>query len=125
MLHWMETSNAETVLENPYFFCENGTEVSWAEAATEIGKALHKAGRIQSPEPRPVPPELYDDLFGKYTPWVIGSNSRSRGKRLRELGWSPREKNTLEALSADEIPILLEEKGEFHGYAGVAASGSG
>ena len=125
LLHWMEATDAKTVLENPYFFCENGTEVSWGEAAAEIGRALHEAGRIENPEPRTVPPELYDDLFGKYTPWVVGSNSRSRGKRLRELGWSPREKGTLEALSADEIPILLKETGEFHGYAGVAASGSG
>lgn len=125
LLRWMETSKPEDVLENPYFFCENGTEISWGEAATEIGKALYKAGRVDEPAARSVPPELYDDLFGKYTAWVIGSNSRSRGARLRELGWSPTEKGTLESLRVDEIPLLLKENADFHGYAGVAASGAG
>jgi nucleoside-diphosphate-sugar epimerase len=125
ILHWMENSKPEDVFENPYFFCENGTEVSWRDAATEIGKALHAAGKFADPAARSVPPELYDDLFGKYSAWVVGSNSRSRGVRLRELGWSPTEKGTLKSLKDDEIPLLLRDKGEFHGYAGVAASGQG
>jgi nucleoside-diphosphate-sugar epimerase len=125
LLHWMEKSNSEDVLKNPYFFCENGTEISWGEAANEIGEALHASGNIADPTARSVPPELYDDLFGKYTAWVIGSNSRTRGVRLRELGWSPIEKGTLETLTVDEIPLLLKENGDFHGYTGVAASGAG
>lgn len=125
LLQWMENTPADAILKNPYFFCENGIELSWGECAAEIGRALHKAGRIKSPEPRTVPKELYGDLFGPFTAWVVGSNSRSRAKRLRELGWEPKEKGTLESLREDEIPILLEEKGPFNGYAGVAASGAG
>ena len=124
LIQWLENNNASAV-SNPYFFCENGTELSWGECAAEIGRALHKAGRIKDPKPRTVPKEMYDEFFGMYTAWVIGSNSRSRAVRLRELGWQPKERGTLQSLSEDEIPIMLEEKGEFKGDAGVAASGSG
>ncbi|KIW15944.1 hypothetical protein PV08_05994 [Exophiala spinifera] len=123
LLHWLEKTDAHEVLKNPYFFCENGEEYPWGEFVRTIGSTLHKAGRIQDPNPRTISESEYNDLFGPFTAWVVGSNSRSRAKRLRELGWEPREKDVLASLAEDEIPIILEEKGEFSGYAGVAASG--
>ncbi|KIY00315.1 uncharacterized protein Z520_04000 [Fonsecaea multimorphosa CBS 102226] len=123
LLHWLEQTDASKVLENPYFFCENGQEFAWKDAVAQVGKALHAAGRIKSAEPKPIPESDFDDLFGKYTAWVVGSNSRSRAKRLRALGWEPQEKGLMASLVEDEVPILLEETGEFRGYAGVAASG--
>lgn len=123
ILHWMESADAAAVLENPYFFTD-GMEMTWGDAAREIGKALHAAGRLEDPEPRNPPKELYGDLFGPYSPTTVGANSRSRGERLRELGWKPKEKGVFESLREDEIPIILEEKEEFHGYAGVASSGT-
>ncbi|KAE8452051.1 hypothetical protein EG329_002216 [Mollisiaceae sp. DMI_Dod_QoI] len=122
VLHWMESASPETVLENPYFFVENGEELSWASCAGEIGKALHKAGKVQDPTPREIPADLYDDLFGKWSLPVLGQNSRNRANRLRALGWQPREKSTFESLREDEIPILLQEKGEYAGYAAPVAS---
>lgn len=124
ILHWMEQSSAEEVFKNPYFFCDSGEEMTWGEAAREIGKALHAAGRIKDPEPKNPPKELYDDLFGPYSPTTVGANSRSRGERVRELGWKPREKSVFASLREDEIPIILKEKKEFHGYEGVASSGT-
>ncbi|KAK3058711.1 hypothetical protein LTR09_000276 [Extremus antarcticus] len=125
ILHWMETAGASEVLSNPYFFCDSGQEMTWGEAAFEIGKALHAAGKIESPRPRNPPKELYGDLFGPYTPTTVGANSRSRGERLRKMGWSPTEKGVFESLKEDEIPLILREDGaEFHGYAGVASSGT-
>ena len=125
ILHWMETADASSVLENPYFFCDSGTEMTWGDAAREIGRALHDAGRIDDPEPRNPPKELYGDLFGPYSPTTVGANSRSRGERLREMGWKPREKGVFESLRDDEIPLILQEDGkEFRGYAGVASSGT-
>ncbi|KAJ9607059.1 hypothetical protein H2200_008131 [Cladophialophora chaetospira] len=125
ILHWMETSPAEEVLKNPYFFCENGQEMFWKDAAGEIGKQLHAAGRIKDPVPKPVPPELYGDLFGPFSPTTVGANSRSRADRLREMGWTPTEKNVLATFRDDELPILLaEETDDFKGYAGVASSGT-
>ncbi|KAK3722996.1 hypothetical protein LTR37_002142 [Vermiconidia calcicola] len=125
ILHWMEKADADEVLENPYFFTDSGVEMTWGDAAREIGKALHAAGRIKDPEPRNPPKEFYDDLFGPYTPTTVGANSRSRGERLRELGWKPREKGVFESLREDELPIILDEPIEnFHGYEGVASSGT-
>ncbi|KIW78917.1 hypothetical protein Z517_08756 [Fonsecaea pedrosoi CBS 271.37] len=124
ILHWLEQTDASKVLENPYFFCENGREFAFKDAVATIGKALHAAGRIKSPEPKTIPESDYDDLFGKYTAWVVGSNSRSRANRLRALGWEPKEKDLMASLVEDELPILLkEDTGNFRGYSGVAASG--
>ena len=61
--HWLENTPPEEVLKNPYFFCENGKEFSWREAAEQIGKALFEAGKIRSPEPKTIPKDLYRDLF--------------------------------------------------------------
>lgn len=124
LLHWLEKANAAQVLETPYFFCENGHEVAWGDAVAEIGKALHGAGRIESPEPKEIPEDQYGDIFGPVTAWVAGSNSRSRARKLRELGWEPKEKGVLESLIEDEIPLILKETGEFKGYGGVVGSGT-
>jgi nucleoside-diphosphate-sugar epimerase len=125
ILHWMEKASASEVLENPYFFTDSGEEMTWGDGAREIGKALYAAGRIKDPEPRNPPKELYGDLFGPFSPTTVGANSRSRGERLREMGWKPREKSVFASLREDEIPIILEEwTGEFHGYEGVASSGT-
>ncbi|EXJ95037.1 hypothetical protein A1O1_00155 [Capronia coronata CBS 617.96] len=122
LLHWLEQTDAQNVLHDPYFFCENGLEFSWGEAVAVIAKELYKARRIESSEPKTIPENLYDDLFGDTTPWVVGSNARCRANRLRALGWKPQEKTLYESLVQDEIPaILKEDVANFHGYAGVAA----
>lgn len=122
ILHWMESSSPEKVLENPYWFAENGEEPSWAGFAGEIGKGLQKAGKVQDPTPREIPTDLYKDIFGEWSLPVVGQNSRSRANRLRALGWKTTEKSTFESLLEDEIPILLQEKGEYNGYAAPVAS---
>lgn len=123
LLHWLETAKtAEEVLETPYIFCENGHEAAWREPVVEIGKALHAAGRIASREPKEIPEEDFVDLFDKASPWVVASNSRSRANKLREWGWQPREKGVLESLVEDEIPLILQETAEFHGYKGPVVS---
>jgi nucleoside-diphosphate-sugar epimerase len=111
LLHHMESSPPSEVLENPYFFCENGKEFAYREAAEEIGKALHAKGIINEATPRQYKISEYDELFGDDTPAVLGLNSRSRAIRLRELGWEPKEKGMWESFNEDELPeILAEEK---------------
>lgn len=124
ILHWALKSGDETALESPYFFCESGEEMSWRNGAAIIGKGLHEAGKIEHPEPREVPREEFDDLFGPYTFVVIGANSRSRAERLRKMGWQPRERSVREAFEMEELPLLLKETGPFSGYGGPAASGA-
>ncbi|CAM1508736.1 Fc.00g055840.m01.CDS01 [Cosmosporella sp. VM-42] len=122
ILHYMESTSGEEVLKNPYFFIENGEEYSWERCAEEIGKALHKAGRIQDPNPRQIPSNLYGSLFGEWSLAVIGRNARNRANRLRALGWKPQEKSTFDSLISDEIPIILAEKIKFEGYKAPVAS---
>ena len=122
LLHWMEGTSADEVLENPYFFCENGRELSWHTCAVDIGIALQKAGRIQDPTPKTIPSENYRDVFAEFSEAVVGSNSRSRANRLRRLGWEPQEKETLASLAEDEIPLVLTETEPFEGYKKAVAS---
>ncbi|KAM0208146.1 hypothetical protein ACHAQI_007156 [Fusarium lateritium] len=122
ILHYMESASGEEVLDNPYFFIENGEESSWGQCAEEIGKALKDAGRIQDPTPRQVPADLYDDLFGEWSMAVVGRNARNRANRLRALGWKPREKSAFDSLVTEELPIILAETSEFKGYSAPVAS---
>ncbi|PGH15997.1 hypothetical protein AJ80_05340 [Polytolypa hystricis UAMH7299] len=120
LLHWLERTPAEEVAASrPYFFCENGEELSWGECAAEIGKILVKEGRLESPTPKTIPEEHYGDLFAEFSGLNLGSNSRSRANRLRDIGWQPKEKRTIQSLVEDEIPLILKETGPFHGYAGL------
>ncbi|KAK3050875.1 hypothetical protein LTR09_007953 [Extremus antarcticus] len=125
MLQWLEQSPPETALEHPYFFCENGTEIAWGEAASIIGDELKAAGVISDSTPRQIPENQYDDLFGMYTNVVIAQNSRCKADRLRDLGWQPKHFSVRDAFKHEELPILLKDKSEFKGYAKPAASGSG
>ncbi|KAK5057550.1 hypothetical protein LTR84_011550 [Exophiala bonariae] len=109
LLHHMESSSPSEFLKNPYFFCENGHDTSWKAIAEMIGKGLHKAGKIESPEPRTVPKSDYADLWGEYTPAVVGLNSRSRAVRLRALGWEAKEISVGDSFERFELPELLKE----------------
>ncbi|THY68903.1 NAD(P)-binding protein [Aureobasidium pullulans] len=122
ILHYMESTPGNEILKNPYFFVENGEEHSWKQCAEEIGKALHKAGKIQDPNPREISTDLYVDLFQEWSLAVIGQNARNRANRLRALGWQPTEKSTFDSFVTDELPILLAEKGEYKGYGAAVAS---
>jgi hypothetical protein len=95
----------------------------WGEAASLIGQELHAIGRIPDPTPREVPRELWSDLFGEYSVVVIGANARNRAERLRELGWQPKHVDVRAAFKTEELPLLLGEVGDFHGYGRAAASG--
>jgi nucleoside-diphosphate-sugar epimerase len=122
LLHWMEHTPVAEVAQNPYFFCENGQELSWGECAAEIGRILKNKGRVDESTPKTIPKDHWCDLFGSYSGIVLGSNARNRANRLRKLGWAPFEKETFASLAEDEIPIILEDTEEFNGYAGVVAS---
>jgi nucleoside-diphosphate-sugar epimerase len=123
LLHWLESSDSDEIYENPYFFCENGQELSWGECAAELGRALHKIGKFESAQTNTISPKLYSDVFGQdYTTIVLGSNSRNRANRLRKLGWQPREKETLPSLIDDELPLILKDTGAFAGYSKAVAS---
>ncbi|OQO05389.1 hypothetical protein B0A48_09157 [Cryoendolithus antarcticus] len=124
ILHWAESAPDSATTGSPYFFCENGEEISWGDVAGMIGKDLHSACKVDAASAKEIPRQEYVDVFGPYSAVVVGSNSRSRANRVRELGWSPREKGIREAFEVEELQLLLEETGSFAGYAKPAASGA-
>jgi nucleoside-diphosphate-sugar epimerase len=122
LLHWLEDNSSSNIYENPYFFCENGHELSWGECAAEVGRILHRKDRCTSPEIKTIPRNLYDNMFGsEFTDAVLGSNARSRAQRLRRLGLVPQEEQTLDSLRV-EIPLILEENKPFSGYSKAVVS---
>ncbi|PNS14597.1 UDP-glucuronic acid decarboxylase 1 [Sphaceloma murrayae] len=124
MLQWLISSPPEVALEHPYFFCENGEELSWGEIAACIGQSLYDAKVLPDATPRQIPTEQYNDLFGPYSLVVIGQNARNRAERLRALGWKPKDLDAYAAFKKEELPVLLKETGEFSGYGRAAASGA-
>ncbi|TGO32254.1 hypothetical protein BHYA_0335g00030 [Botrytis hyacinthi] len=121
LLHSLETSDLD--IKNPYYFCNNGEDLSWGEYASEIGKILYEEGKIKSSKTKTIPLELYQDLFGPYSSVVVGSNSLNRANRLRKLGWEAREQKTLVSLR-DELLMISQEEEPFSGYSAPVASGS-
>ncbi|KAF1954558.1 NAD(P)-binding protein [Byssothecium circinans] len=95
------------VLENPYFFTEDGYIYSWKEVAERIGNVLFRLGKIESPGPRVLSEEHYADLLGPITEMALGSNSICRAVRLRKLGWVPREKGIWKSFEEDEVEYLI------------------
>ena len=126
ILQWLEQAPPEAALEHPYFFCENGKETSWRDAAGIIGDELTAAGKLSDPAPREIPKDQYAALFGPYSMVVLGQNARNRADRLRKLGWEAKHYDVRQAFREEELPLLLKE--DLSGYSGYdkpAASGSG
>ena len=98
-------------LENPYFFAENGEEFTWAKAADNVGRILHKVGKISSPEPRAMQESELGDMFGPATELVAGGNARTVAVRLPALGWVPKEKGIWAAVEDEEIPQVIASLG--------------
>ncbi|OAL54698.1 NAD(P)-binding protein [Pyrenochaeta sp. DS3sAY3a] len=107
LLEYMEKSTPETFLENPYFFVENGAEITMKEGAENIAQILHGLGKIQDLKVQPFSDSDYADVFGPMTPTALGSNARSRAVRLRKLGWEPKETDIWTSWKADEVPAIL------------------
>jgi nucleoside-diphosphate-sugar epimerase len=107
LLAYVEKSATSTFQENPYFFAENGSEISNRESAEHIGQILYDMGKIQNSKARTFAESDYADVFGPMTPRGFGCNSRSCGIRLRDLGWEPKEKDIWTSWKEEEIPAIV------------------
>jgi nucleoside-diphosphate-sugar epimerase len=107
LLEHVKRSAPAVFLENPYFFAENGSEVSMRETAEHLGRILFDSGKIQSPEPQSFSESDYDGVFGPFTPRALGCNSRSRAIRLRDLLWEPKEKDIWTSWREEEISSIV------------------
>lgn len=107
LLAYIEQSASKSLVENPYFFAENGSEVPMGEVAEHIGQTMYELGKIPSPKARPFTESDYKDVMGPFTGRGLGCNSRSRAVRLMEFGWKPQEKDVWTSWKEDDIPALV------------------
>lgn len=85
--------------------------MNWKYISATIGEALLDAGKTDGPVPTSIPSAQYVDLFGKFTPEVVGCNARRKAGRVRALGWKPKYTDVKQAFVEEELPILLRENG--------------
>jgi len=69
---------------NGYYFLESG-EYQQRAVIEEIAKALYARGKVASPTAVPLSEGEVDPWFAQF----MGTNSRARGERSRQLGWNP------------------------------------
>jgi len=72
---------------NGFYFLESG-EYRQLALVEAIGKALHARGKLASPEAVPLSQTDVDPETYKLAVVGLGSNSRARGDRSRQLGWN-------------------------------------
>lgn len=90
------TSLLSAPLPSLYVFAETG-EHTWLSVAEAIQAALSSRGLVEGP------------LVFSETKSYLGSNSRSKAERLRELGWSPEERPSVWESLVDELEVILRE----------------
>jgi nucleoside-diphosphate-sugar epimerase len=84
----------EKALAGTFAFVENG-EASFGEMAQAIGEALG-LGPAQAMDPAAA-----EALWGReMAVFALGSNSRVRGRRARDLGWTPKHGSVVEWIKA-------------------------
>jgi len=77
---------------NGYYFVESG-EYNQLAATEAIAKALYARGKVGSPEAVRLSETDLDPQSYKFALMGLGTNSRARGERGRELGWNPPQTN--------------------------------
>ncbi|CAF1039333.1 unnamed protein product [Rotaria magnacalcarata] len=81
-----------------YYFAENGKH-SWQQLSEKIGEVLYKKGIVKSPEVTSFPDdEVESSLWGKYSWYILGSQSNSKAERIRKLGWKPHRQNIFDSV---------------------------
>lgn len=63
LLTHIENSKPEVLLQNPYYFAENGFEMSLGEAAEHIGRILYDIGKIQTPQTQTFSESHFQDVL--------------------------------------------------------------
>jgi len=90
------------------FFVENG-EYEQRQVTEAVCKELHKKGKIDSPDPKPITLETEGSYQGPRGQMGVarmtGSNSRSRAVLLRKLGWEAKRGGSKEFLESVKVDI--------------------
>lgn len=90
-----------------YYFAENGQH-SWRQLAEKIGEVLFKKGIAQSAKVTSFPDdEVESSLWGKFSWYVVGSQSNSKAERIRKLGWKPHRPSVFDSVE-EQVDASLE-----------------
>ena len=73
---------------NGYYFLENG-EYTQLAAVEQVAKGLYARGKVASPEAVQLNEADVDPKLYKLALLGMGTNSRARAERGRQLGWNP------------------------------------
>jgi len=93
-----------------WYFCETG-EHAWKDIVIKIAEELHKQGKLSDTNITEFTQEEIDDIFGDMAWHALGSNSRSKADRARQLGFKSDERNpSVFDTIADEVKAILENK---------------
>ncbi|GAA6058918.1 hypothetical protein JCM10212_002870 [Sporobolomyces blumeae] len=98
LLHHLETRPSSVPL---YVFCEQG-EHQWGTLGDLLHAELSSRG-IVTEEPKV-------DLEGVDNETETGTQSRAHAEVLRELGWSPKIKQTIEESLKEDVAYILENE---------------
>ncbi|KAH7146616.1 hypothetical protein B0J13DRAFT_595171 [Dactylonectria estremocensis] len=79
ILHYMESTSGDKVLENPYFFIENGEECSWENLAVIGENARNRANRLRALGWKPQEKSAFDSLLTDELPIILAEKSEFRG----------------------------------------------
>lgn len=105
----MESKPPSYTLENPYFFCENGEEFAWKEAAEEIARGLHRAEKINEVTVKTIPEDLYDDVcVSAYSIPKRGSRKSTLMRKTNDGGLHCRESQHQVSLHAIHGVVRLD-----------------
>jgi len=90
-----------------YYFAENG-EYKLHDVAKAYSQALYDLGRGKSPDPTTYSDQEVQQYFG--APW-LGSNTRCKAERARNLGWKPTKttKDMLESIRPEVESIIAQQ----------------
>ena len=79
-----------------FYFLDSGSEASFHDMAQAIATAL------KLPPPQALPLENAKEIWGAgLAEFTLASNSRIRGKRARDLGWTPKHTDLLAWIKAE------------------------
>lgn len=91
LIERMLKSDLHDLGKNGYYFAENGGEHSWGAIARALVPIMKEKGLIARDEilQCSTDEELVSGFGLKEASYFVGSNSRSRAEKSRELGWAP------------------------------------
>jgi len=89
-----------------YYFVESGKH-TWRQLSEKIGEVLYKKGIAKSSEVTSFPDdEVESSLWGKWSWFLVGSQSVANAERIRKLGWKPHRPSLFDSVE-EQVDALI------------------